>query len=93
MVEAVLLQHADGGGPELGKPADLGIDKFPPGGERHAAAAAGVDVKMDPVLDRLAFRDRLEPAARPATAGVDDPVLADPEVLIGQLRVAPVVVP
>jgi hypothetical protein len=56
MVEAVLLQHADGGGPELGKPADLGIDKFPPGGERHAAAAAGVDVKMDPVLDRLAFR-------------------------------------
>jgi hemerythrin-like domain-containing protein len=93
MVEAVLLQHADGGGPELGQPPDLGVDTLLPGGEWNAATAAGVDVEMDPVLDRLAFRNDLEPDARPATAGVDDAVLTDPEVLLGQPHIAPVVVP
>jgi hypothetical protein len=78
MVEAVLLQHAHRGGSELGQPPHLGVDAFSAGGEWNAAALASVDVEVDPVLDRLALRDDLEPDARAATGGVDNAVLPIP---------------
>src|SRR4051794_28768635 len=93
MVEAVVLQYPDGGGAELGEPPDLRVDEFPPGTQRNSAAAAGMDVEVEAVLDRLAFRHDLEPDARPAAGRVDDAVLADPELLFRQAPVAPVVVP
>src|SRR5262249_6926394 len=71
----------------------LGVDPLPANIDGNRPPAAGMDVKVEPVLDGLALGHHLEPDARPATLRIDDAVLADAQVGLGQSDVAPVVVP
>lgn len=93
VVQVGILVHMDCSRSELGQSSNLGIDALASGAEWNTAAAAGLNVEMEPVLDRLGFRNRLEPDARAVAARVDDAVVADIEVLLGQPDITPVVVP
>ena len=62
-------------------------------GDRNGPTAAGADVQVKPVLDRLALGYHLEPNARTGATGIGDTVRADPQVFLGHSGIAPVIIP
>jgi hypothetical protein len=63
VVDPLFVQDTGHGGAKIGQPSRLGVDSLPAGLDRKRAPAAGVDVDMDPVLDRLGFQRELAAAA------------------------------
>src|SRR5262249_11171044 len=71
----------------------LGVDALAPRFDRERTAAADGDIQVQPVLDCLWFGYYLEPDAWAAAGGIDDAVLADPQVILAHADVTAVVVP
>ena len=74
VVQPFLGQCASDGGAQAGQPAGLRVDSLPASLDRVRPLATGVDVEVQPVLDRLGIRDDMEPDARPVALRVADPV-------------------
>src|SRR5215475_12166509 len=90
---SLLIRDFDHRGAQGSQPPGLGVDPLPAGCDRNGSSAAGADIQVQPVLDRLRLGYHLEPDARPSAARVDDAVYADPQVFLRQSDVAPVVIP
>jgi hypothetical protein len=58
VVEPLLVQDTGHGGAKIGQPPRLGVDLPPAGLDRKRPPAAGVDVDVEPVLDRLGTTSR-----------------------------------
>src|SRR6267378_7115757 len=72
VVDPLLVQDLQPGGAEGGEPAGFGVDPLPADLERRTAPAAGVDVDVQPVLDRLVVGHPLEPDPRAVAFRVGD---------------------
>jgi hypothetical protein len=59
-------------GPQCGQPGGFSVDALAARLERVVALAAGVDVQMQPVLDRLGVRLDAEPDVRAVAVRVAD---------------------
>ncbi len=84
MVEALVPLGADPGGAQFRQAGGFGVDLTAAGFQRQVAAAAGVNVDVQAVLDGLAFGDPLEPDAGAAAVRVDDAIIADPRSSSGR---------
>src|SRR5438552_1349354 len=93
VVEPFLGQGASDGGTQAGQPAGLRVDSLPASLDRVRPLATGVDVEVQPVLDRLGIRDDMEPDARPVALRVADPVRPADQLLLGHPQLAVEVVP
>src|SRR6266567_6834151 len=93
VVEPFLGQCASNGGAQAGQPAGLRVDSLPASLDRVRPLATGVDVEVQPVLDRLGIGDDMEPDARPMALRVADPVRPVGQVLLGHPQLAVEVVP
>src|SRR5690242_19423498 len=65
VVQAFLGQCARDGGAQTGQPSGLRVDSLPASLDRVRPLATGMDVEVQPVLDRLGFWDDMEPDALP----------------------------
>jgi hypothetical protein len=93
VVEPFSGHCAADGGAQGGQPGGLGVDAVAAGLEGVGALAAGVDVEVQPVLDRLGVRLDAEPDVRAMAVRVADPVRAVDQVLVGQPEIAVEIVP
>src|SRR6185437_16577875 len=93
VVHPFLGQCARDGGAQAGQPAGLRVDSHPASLDRVRPLATGVDVEVQPVLDRLGIWDDVEPDARPMTLRVADPVRPVDQFLLGHPQLAVEVVP
>jgi hypothetical protein len=68
-------------------------DPLPVDLERDGPPVAGVDVEMQPVLDRLAFGYYLEPDPGAVAVRIDDEVRTQSQLVLGHPDVAPLPIP
>ena len=68
-------------------------NSLPASSDRVRPLATGVDVEVQPVLDRLGIGDDMEPDARPVALRVADPVCPVGQLLLGHPQLAVEVVP
>ena len=93
VVQPFLRQRTSDGGAQAGQTAGLRVDSLPASLDRVRPLATGVDVEVQPVLDRLGIRDDMEPDARPVALRVADPVRSVGQFLLGHPQLAIEVVP
>lgn len=93
MVEPFLFQDPDHRGAEAGQPSRLRVNSLLTGGDRNSPPAAGADIRVNAVFDRLGLGHHLEPDSRAGAAGIDDAVCAEPQVFLGHADVSPVLIP
>src|ERR1022692_2776374 len=86
-------QGPGGGGAQAGQPAGLRVDSLPASLDRVRPLATGVDVEVQPVLDRPGIWDDMEPDARPVALRVADPVRPVDQLLLRHPQPAVEVVP
>src|SRR5579871_1305047 len=93
VVEPRIGKRAADGGAQVGQPARLRVYPRAPSLDRVRPLAAGANVEVQPVLDRLGLGLLPEPDARPTAVRVADPIDPVGQVLLGQADVAVVIVP
>src|SRR5450755_3835624 len=93
VVRPFLGQCASDGGAQARQPAGLRVDSLPASLDRVRPLATGVDVEVQPVLDRLGIWDDMEPDARPVALRVADSFRPVGQLLLGHPQLAVEVVP
>jgi hypothetical protein len=93
MVESLVARRAKEFSSEANEPLSLGIDSLATRFKRNRAAAASADIYVPPVLGSLRVWRNLEPDPGAVALGIDEAILADPQVLLAKAEVTPVVIP